>query len=93
MLSRPGAGADGSPLVSVIMPMHNAEPFVAAAVRSVQAQTVPDWELLVVDDSSSDASLEVARRAAAADGRIRVLQNPGPRGAGPTRNVGIEAAR
>ncbi len=93
MLTRPGAGADGTPLVSVIMPMHDAEPFVAASIRSVQAQTVPDWELLVVDDSSTDASVTVARGAAEADSRIRVLCNDGARGAGPTRNIGIAAAR
>ncbi len=81
------------PLVSVIMPMHNAEAFVGAAIRSVQGQTVTDWELLAIDDSSTDESVTVAGDAAAADPRIRVLRNDGPGGAGPTRNVGIAAAR
>src|SRR5690606_33116341 len=84
---------DAPPLVSVIMPMHDAAAFVGAAIRSVQAQTVQEWELLVVDASSRDDSHAVAERAAAADPRVRVLRNEGPGGAGPTRNVGIEAAR
>lgn len=89
----PDSGPADHPLVSVIMPMHNAEPFVGAAIRSVQAQTMPDWELLVVDDSSADGSVAAAARAAGGDGRVRVLSNDGPGGAGPTRNVGIMAAR
>lgn len=89
MLSR----EERSPLVSVVMPMHDAAAFVGAGIRSVQAQTVQEWELLVVDDSSSDDSHAVAERAAAADPRVRVLRNEGPGGAGPTRNVAIEAAR
>lgn len=75
------------------MPVHNAAEFVGLAVRSVQGQTVTDWELLVVDDSSTDGSLAEAHRLAATDTRIRVLSNDGPGGAGPTRNVGITAAR
>ena len=82
-----------APLVSVVMPMHNAERFVAQSIRSVLAQTVSDWELLIIDDASQDDSRAVAERAAGGDSRIQVLSNPGPNGAGPTRNVGIEAAR
>ena len=82
-----------TPLVSVIMPMHDAEDFVGAAIRSVQAQTEQRWELLVVDDSSADGSVAAARRAAGDDPRVQLLSNDGPGGAGPTRNVGIAAAR
>src|SRR5690554_6194367 len=94
--STPRCGADpvtAAPLVSVVMPMHNAERFVAQSIRSVLAQTVSDWELLIIDDASQDDSRAVAERAAGGDSRIQVLSNPGPSGAGPTRNVGIEAAR
>ena len=44
------------PLVSVIMPVYNAEETVERAIRSVQSQTCPDWELLAVDDGSADWS-------------------------------------
>src|SRR5690625_987453 len=93
--STPRCGADpvsAAPLVSVIMPMHNAERFIAQSIRSVLGQTVTDWELLIIDDASQDESRAVAEQAAAGDDRIRVLTNPGPSGAGPTRNVGIDAA-
>ena len=82
-----------SALLSVIMPMHNAERFVGQAIRSVLAQTVTDWELLIIDDASTDGSLAEVERGSGGDPRIRLLTNPGPHGAGPARNVGIEAAR
>lgn len=82
-----------TPAVSVIMPMHNSAPFVGAAIRSVQAQDVDSWELLVVDDASTDGSPEVVAPLAAADPRIRLLRNNGPRGAAGARNTAIAEAR
>ncbi|MEE6289002.1 glycosyltransferase family 2 protein [Georgenia sp. MJ173] len=90
MSTTPGSGV---PAVSVIMPMHNSAAFVAASIRSVQAQTFSSWELLVVDDSSTDASAAVVAPMAAADPRIRLLVNSGPRGAAGARNIAIAAAR
>ena len=52
------------PLVSVIMPVYNAEETVERAIRSVQSQTCPDWELLAVDDGSADGSGAVCDRCA-----------------------------
>lgn len=60
--------------VSIIMPAYNVAPYVGAAIASVQAQTHPDWELLVVDDGSTDETAEIVRRMAAGDGRIRLHQ-------------------
>jgi glycosyltransferase involved in cell wall biosynthesis len=71
---------------SVIIPCRNAERTVADAVASALAQSEPALEVLVVDDASSDASAEVARKAGA-----RVLANATRRNAGGARNAGIEA--
>lgn len=81
-------------LVSIIMPCHNGEGTVADAIRSVQSQTFPDWELIVIDDSSTDGSAEVVRRLAGEDPRILLLRNERPTGLPATpRNLGIAAAR
>jgi glycosyltransferase involved in cell wall biosynthesis/SAM-dependent methyltransferase len=85
-----------APLVSVITIFLNAERFIEEAIESVRAQTYDDWELLLVDDGSSDASTAIARRYAAAQpGRIRYLEHPrhANRGTGPSRDRGLEAAR
>jgi len=78
------------PLVSVIIPLHNAEPFVGSAVRSVLEQTWPDLEVILVDDGSTDGSLEQCK--ALTDPRIRLIRQP-KRGASAARNLGIRAAR
>lgn len=88
-------GAEGGPRVSVVMIFRDAERFMDEAVRSVLAQTFTDWELLLVDDGSSDGSPELARRYASAQpGRIRYLEHPGHahRGTGPSRNLGLASA-
>ncbi|HET7535966.1 MAG TPA: glycosyltransferase [Candidatus Didemnitutus sp.] len=61
------------PAVSVVMPVHNAAATVARAVASIEAQTLTDWELLAVDDGSSDASREILLELADNDPRVRVL--------------------
>lgn len=79
------------PTVSVIMPAFNAERYLGAAVESVLRQSYADFELLIVDDGSSDRTVEIARGFAERDARVRVLQqaNAGP---GPARNTGFRAA-
>lgn len=76
----------GPPRVSVVIPAYNAERFVAEAVASVLAQTVPVAELVVVDDGSTDATAAEARRAGAAHARI--LSGPN-RGVSSARNRGL----
>lgn len=81
---------DNCPLVSVIMPAYNAEPYIEAAIRSVMEQTVHDWELIVLDDCSGDGTCAIAQRLAAEDGRIRLLRNGENMGVARTRNRGFE---
>jgi len=81
----------GKTRVSVIVGVLNAERFLAETIESVLAQTYKDWELLLVDDGSTDASQEIARAYAARySGTIRCLGHQGRRrGQGATRNLGI----
>lgn len=81
-------------LVSIVMPMHNAAMYLEEAISSVISQTYKDWELIVVEDNSTDNSLEIVQRMAAVETRIRVIVNDNPTGfpASP-RNIAVEAAR
>ena len=82
-----------SPLVSVLMPVFNGEKFVAQAVRSIQAQTLEDWELIIVDDGSTDRSLEICNFLASEDKRIRVFRNTQNLGIAKTMNYLVSLAK
>lgn len=85
-----------SPAVSVIMIFLDAEAYIEEAIASVFTQTLDDWELLLVDDGSSDRSPSIARRYADAyPGRVRYLTHPGGVNCGmsASRNLGIANAR
>lgn len=79
-----------TPRCSVVMPVHNAAPFVGAAVESVLRQTIGDFELLVVDDRSSDGSESIVRNIG--DARILLLPSAGA-GVAAARNTALKAAR
>ena len=81
------------PLVSVVMPVYKARDFVEEAIRSVMAQTVTDWELLIIDDCSPDDSYDLANALAERDERIRLIRNERNMGVARTRNRGIELSR
>ncbi|SEA28894.1 glycosyltransferase [Alkalimonas amylolytica] len=81
------------PLVSVIIPCFNAAQTLATALRSLQAQSWPALEILVVDDASTDNSTVVAEQFAAGDRRIRILRQPENQGAYAARNAGLAQAR
>ena len=80
------------PAVSIVVPVHNAERFLVQCLDSVLAQTFEDYEVLCVDDASSDASSDILARYAARDGRFTVLEGTfgGP---SATRNAALERAR
>lgn len=80
-------------LVSVIMPAYNAQRFIREAIASVIAQTHTNWELLVLDDGSSDDTCAVVEDMAAKDERIRFIKNPSNMGVAKTRNRGLDLCR
>jgi glycosyltransferase involved in cell wall biosynthesis len=72
------------PRVSVVLPVYNGAPWVAGAIESIQRQTYPDWELLILDDGSTDGSFHVCSQLAERDPRIRLLRHDS--------NMGLAAA-
>jgi teichuronic acid biosynthesis glycosyltransferase TuaG len=80
-----------SQLVSVIMPAYNAGRYIAESIRSVLEQTYANWELVVVDDGSTDDTAALVRDFAAADERIRYFHQPNGR-LGKARNTGLRFA-
>ncbi|MEM9571310.1 MAG: glycosyltransferase family 2 protein [Pseudomonadota bacterium] len=81
-----------NPAVSIVMPAYNAAGTIAASVRSVQAQTLKNWELIIVDDGSSDGTAKAALALAKEDKRICVVQRCN-RGPSTARNAGVDLAR
>ena len=80
------------PKFSVIMPVFNAANYLANAVLSIQNQFEKSWELIIVDDCSTDQSFTLARNMSETDDRIKVLRNTVNSGAAISRNIGINAA-
>ena len=78
--------------VSVIIPVYNVEPYLAACIESVCAQTLRDIEVICVDDASTDGSVKVLMACAEKDLRIRTVLLRENRGQGYCRNLGIEMA-
>ncbi|WP_255419324.1 bifunctional glycosyltransferase/CDP-glycerol:glycerophosphate glycerophosphotransferase [Geodermatophilus marinus] len=86
-----GAPLTRAPRVSIVVPVYNVEPYLAACLRSISAQTYRNIEVVVVDDGSTDGSLAVARRARRRDRRIRIVTQPNG-GLSSARNSGTAAA-
>jgi glycosyltransferase involved in cell wall biosynthesis len=80
------------PLVSVVMPVHNPGRFLDAAILSIRTQSLPDLELVLVDDGSTDGSDQVLRHHAAADSRLSIISLPHG-GVATALNCGLAAAR
>ncbi|MBD2845924.1 glycosyltransferase family 2 protein [Paenibacillus sp. IB182496] len=78
------------PKVSVIMPVYNAEHTVETAIKSILNQSWSNLELIIVDDCSNDNSLELVKKLAVKDHRIKILQNEQNAGPYVCRNMGIE---
>lgn len=81
-----------NPLVSIIIPCYNQAAYLPKAITSLQAQTLTNWECIIVDDGSTDNSAEIAANAALKDERIRLIQKLNG-GSASARNVGIKHAK
>ncbi len=81
-------------LVSIIMPMHNSAKYVGEAIQSVVNQTYNNWELLVIDDASTDNSCDIVRGYVEQDHRVRLLFNDNHTGhPSSPRNLGVKCAK
>lgn len=78
-------------LVSIVVPVHNAERFVGEAIESVLAQTYPDWELILVDDGSTDNSANVIKKYKS--NKVKIASLAKNAGAAKARNRGISEAK
>ncbi|MBQ8412124.1 MAG: glycosyltransferase family 2 protein, partial [Lachnospiraceae bacterium] len=78
--------------VSIIMPVYKVEEYVGKAIESIQAQTLTDWEFLIVDDGTPDRSGEICDEYAAKDSRITVIHKENG-GAPSARNTAIDIAK
>ncbi|MHA7942482.1 glycosyltransferase family 2 protein [Formosa sp. 3Alg 14/1] len=81
------------PLVSVITPVYNAEKFISDTIQSVLNQTYVNWELILVDDGSTDGSLDIISKFTQTHTNIFLFQNDKNSGAAITRNKGTKEAK
>ncbi len=79
------------PKVSIIVPVYNAEKYLERCINSLKSQTLSDIEIILVDDSSTDSSLEICKKEALNDSRIKVIHKENE-GAGKARNAALKVA-
>src|SRR3954467_224431 len=75
------------------MANYNGAPFIADAIASVCSQTYGNWELIIVDDASTDHSIDIIEAAAGADSRIRLIRSSNRAGPSAARNRALDAMR
>ena len=80
-------------LVSIVTPLYNSERYIGETIKSVQAQTYTNWEMLVVDNCSTDGSVDVIRSFQNEDERIKLIQLKRNEGPAIARNTGIREAK
>lgn len=83
------------PLISIIIPNYNRENLISKTLNSVINQTYTNWECIVVDDHSTDNSIEVVKKYSKKDSRVKILKRPShlPKGANACRNYGFEVSK
>lgn len=84
------SGNSSAPRVSLALPVYNGEKFIAKAIDSILAQSYRDFELIIVDNASTDSTERICREFAASDGRVRYVRNERNLGAAPNFNKGFE---
>jgi len=80
-------------MISIVMPTYNRESYLAECIESILAQTYKDFELLVVDDGSTDSTKDLMKYYVEKDSRIRYFEHPSNLGISVARNTGVEYAR
>lgn len=85
--------SDSKPLVSIVVPVYNAEQFISDTIKTVKDQSYKNWELLLIDDSSQDDSVKIIKKHTRKDKRIKLLRQPKNQGAAKARNRGISVAK
>jgi glycosyltransferase involved in cell wall biosynthesis len=78
--------------ISIITPCYNAAPYIANTIQSVQNQTILDWEMIIVDDGSTDNSVEIIQKIIAQDSRIKLIQKENG-GSASARNLALSIAQ
>jgi GT2 family glycosyltransferase len=91
--SSDGGTRRAAPAVSVVMPVHNALPYLDESVRSILSQTFGDFEFVILDDASTDGSREALRRWAQTDARIRLFETDQNLGLSGSSNFVVRQAR
>jgi glycosyltransferase involved in cell wall biosynthesis/SAM-dependent methyltransferase len=81
------------PTVSVIIPVYNVQAYLRECLESVAIQSLADLEVIIVDDSSQDNSLQIAKEFSSRDARFRIFTHSQNQGLGPARNTGVAQAR
>ena len=87
------ATGEAAPLISVIVPVYNAASSLHRSLGSVLRQTLPDFELIVIDDCSTDESADILEEYRVIDDRVRIFSTTKNSGPGVARNVGLKNAR
>src|SRR5215217_1749315 len=82
-----------NPRISVVMPVHNALPFLQQALQSILQQTFTDFEFVIFDDASTDGSVEVVREWSQRDGRIQLYESAERLGLSGSSNAVVSKAR
>lgn len=77
--------------ISIVMPVFNSESFLYKSIYSVINQSFKEWELIIVDDGSTDNSLNIAQSLSSIDSRLKIIKNSSNRGVVFSRNVALDA--
>ena len=90
MENTPSFAVTEGPLVTLVVPMYNVAPYLERCLRSLEKQTYRNIEVIIMDDCSTDGSLDIAGEMAASDMRFKVFSMPRNSGAGDARQAAIE---
>ena len=81
-----------SHLVSIVVPVYNVKPFIRRAIESVINQSYKNWELILIDDGSTDSTAVICQKAATEDKRVHFVEQKN-QGVSAARNAGLDMAK